>query len=632
MDSVELRQKFVDFYKQKKHIHLASVPLVPENDPTTLFTGAGMQPMLPYLLGERHPLGTRFVNSQICIRASGFNDDILEVGDSSHTTFFEMLGNWSLGDYFKKEQLTWIFEFLVDVVGLDPKKLYVSVYGGNSEFGLERDSTAADLWVDLFAKKGISAGVVDATSGAGRKVGINDGRIFYYGDSENWWSRSGPPQNMPVGEPGGGDSEIYYDFGPEFDLSPDGPENNPNPGDCDGRFLELCNSVFMEYVKASPTQFEPLPQKNIDFGGGLARILAASKNDPDIFKTDLYSGIIGAVEEVTSSDYESQHKTALRIIADHITAAVFLIRENVEPSNKQQGYVLRKMIRRAVMKLKGIKGDFSGSVLDEISPIIDSVVSTYSQIHNDFGFSLNEKNVERALEVIKKEVYKFEQGLEKGIREFNKLAPEDVDAKFAFNLYQTYGFPYEITSDLLKEKGVNLSHEDFKREFESHQKASKSTEKDIFKGGLADQSEKTVWYHTVTHLMHQALFDVLGVHVKQEGSNITPERLRFDFKHSEPLTQTQISEIEDIVNSKIVEGLPVSVREMPLEEAQRIGAKAFFKEKYAPVVKVYSIGDYSTEICGGPHVNNTNEIKGTFKIVKEKSNGSGIRRIRAVLE
>lgn len=563
----EIRDKYLKFFESRGHVILPSAPLVPENDPTTLFTGSGMQPMLSYLLGEPHPLGTRFVDSQKCFRAQ----DIEEVGDNRHDTFFEMLGNWSLGDYFKKEQLSWFYEFLTKELQLSPEKLYVSVFAGDTE--IPRDEEAAQLW---------------------KKLGISENHIFYYDDKKNWWSRSGPKANMPVGEPGGPDSEVFFEF---TDVKHDpkfGEKCHPN---CDcGRFMEIGNNVFMTYKKTT-TGFEMLEKKNIDFGGGLERLAAAVNNDPDIFKTDLFSLIVDALGgEINPKN---------RIIADHIKASVFLIADGVVPSNKAQGYFLRRLLRRAMVKMKS---NFS-------TDIVDVVVKTYDQTPYF-------KNADLGLikKIISEENKKFEKTLHEGLKMLDKVSP--------FDLYQTYGFPIEITEELYKEKGLLLDKKEFETKLREHQELSRTASAGMFKGGLADQSEATTKYHTATHLLHAALRQVLGTHVSQKGSNITSERLRFDFSHPEKLSEDEIRKIEDLVNEKIEENLKVERKEMPKTQALAEGAMAFFPEKYPEMTSVYKIGDFSKELCGGPHVNSTGEI-GRIKIMRQEAVSSGIRRLYA---
>lgn len=563
-----IRQKYLDFFKKRGHVVIPSAPLVPENDPTTLFTGSGMQPMLPYLLGELHPLGTRLVDSQKCFRGQ----DIEEVGDNRHDTFFEMLGNWSLGDYFKSEQQAWIWEFFTQELGLDPHKLYVSVFEGNDQ--VVKDDEAVNIW---------------------KKLGVSPDHIFYYGVSKNWWARSAYA-DMPVGEPGGPDSEVFYDFGTPHDEKY-GKTCHPN---CDcGRFMEIGNNVFMTYKKTKDG-FIPLEKKNIDFGGGLERLAAAANNDPDQFKTDLYWPII----ESMGVDYEN-NKYAARIIADHIKASVFLIDEGLTPSNKAQGYFLRRLLRRAAVKMKQLGIPF------EFSKAIRAVFEIYPMYL---------KNIANVNSVIELEIVNFQKTLDQGLKLLDKVSP--------FDLFQSYGFPIEITKELYKQKGLNMDRGDFERKLKSHQELSRTAGKGMFKGGLQDHSEITTRYHTATHLLHAALRKVLGNSVSQKGSNITAERLRFDFSYDMKLSEAEIEEVEKLVNQKIAENITVERLEMDKAKALQMGALAFFPEKYPEKTSVYKIGDYSLELCGGPHVASTGEV-GKIKIIKEESAGAGVRRLYA---
>ncbi|MBI5358866.1 alanine--tRNA ligase [Candidatus Amesbacteria bacterium] len=559
LTGTQIRQKYLDFFTKRGHVAIPSVPLVPENDPTTLFTGSGMQPMIPYLLGQPHPLGVRLVDSQKCFRAQ----DIEEVGDNRHDTFFEMLGNWSLGDYFKEEQLIWIWEFFTEELSLDPKRLYVSVFEGNAE--VPKDQEAVNIW---------------------KSLGVADDHIYFYGVKKNWWARSSF-ENMPVGEPGGPDSEVFYDFGGSHDCHPN----------CDcGRFMEIGNNVFMTYKKTD-SGFEPLAKKNIDFGGGLERLTAAANNGPDIFKTDLFMPIIKVLGGEISP--------ATRIIADHIKASVFLIDEGLLPSNKAQGYFLRRLLRRAAVKMKQLGMNL------EFSKVITAIFEIYPMYL---------KNMANVNLEISREMANFQKTLDQGLKLLDKVSP--------FDLFQSYGFPIEITEELYKQKGLNLDREAFDLQLKSHRDLSRTAGKGMFKGGLQDSSEITTRYHTATHLLHAALRKILGSHVSQKGSNITSERLRFDFSHPDKLTSEQILQIEGLVNQKINEDIEVNKLEMKKDEALKMGALAFFPEKYPDVTTVYKIGDYSMELCGGPHVTSTSEI-GRFKINREESAGAGIRRIYA---
>ena len=585
----ELRQKYLDFFVSKGHQIIPPAPLIPENDPTTLFNSCGMQQLVPYLLGKKHPLGTRLVDSQPSLRLHGFNDDIDEVGDNRHTTFFEMLGNWSLGDYFKKEQLTWIWEFLTKNLSLPKDKLYVTVFAGNKDAPEDKDSIK--IWKDL---------------------GVPDNHIHKYDDTKNWWSRSGPPNKMPTGEPGGTTSEIFFEFTQIKHNSKFGETCHPN---CDcGRFLEIGNCVFMEYKKEADGSLSKLPKKNVDFGGGLERLLATTLNEPDIFRTELFYPLIQELEKASNTKYEN-NKPGMQVAVDHLKATTFLIAQGLEPSNKQQGYILRRLIRRAVLKMRGLGiKDFSKTT----SNIISKISETYSESY------LEVKNTKKIFSTLTAEIDRFEKTLNKGLREFNKLSK--IDGKTAFNLFQTYGFPFEITEELVKEKGLSVSREQFTKELEKHQKLSRTASAGMFKGGLADHSEITTRYHTATHLLHQAMRDVLGNHIQQAGSNITSDRLRFDFTHPKALSDKEILRIEKLINQKIKENLPVTHKEMPYQDALGTGVLAFFKQKYPEQVTVYSIGKYSKELCGGPHVKNTGQI-GKIKVDKQKVLGQGLRRV-----
>ncbi len=615
MTSAEIRQKYLDFFKARGHAVVPSASLVPVNDPSTLFTSAGMQAMIPYLLGEPSPHGKRVVNSQKSFRSQ----DIEEVGDNRHTTFFEMLGNWSFGDYFKQEQLSWFFEFLTKEVGLDPHRLYVSVFAGNEQ--IPRDTEAAAIWKQLFAGVGITALDLDNAE----EQGIRDGRIFYYGEKKNWWSRSGTPSHMPAGEPGGPDSEVFYEFS---DIKHDptyGPVCHVN---CDcGRFLEIGNSVFMEYQKQADGSFKPLPQRNVDFGGGLERITAASQETPDIFKIDSFTPLIWKLSELSGKSYEGTDQRNFRIIADHIKASVMLIADGVVPSNKTQGYVLRRLIRRAIRY-----GQMLGIAHEFLAELAHEVIAIYQDIYPDIR-----DNDSQIIETLVDEEEKFAKTINKGLKEIEKLS--ELDGAIAFKLYETYGFPFELTEEIARERGQQVEYGQFRTEFEKHQDQSRSaaTAAGMFKGGLADHSEIVVRYHTATHLLHQALRTVLGDHVIQKGSNITAERTRFDFSHPDKLTPQQIQQVEALVNDWIKRDLPVHREVMSLQAARDLGAIGAFGEKYSDTVSVYTVQDpvsgevVSREFCGGPHVTHTGEI-GHFKIVKEEAVSAGTRRIKAIID
>lgn len=619
MLSSELRQLYLDFCQRHNHAIIPSSPLVPENDPTTLFTGSGMQPMLPYLLGAKHPKGIRIADSQKCFRSQ----DIEEVGDNRHTTFFEMLGNWSLGDYFKREQLEWFFEFLTDELKLDPHRLYVTVYRGDEALGVPRDEETAEILQQIFQKKGIEAKTVDQSE----KKGLQDGRIFYY-ENKNWWSRAGAPAVMPVGEPGGPDSEVFYDFGEEKQFHQNSPwKDQVCHVNCDcGRFMEIGNSVFMQYLKTDKG-FEPLPQKNIDFGGGLERILAAVNNEPDVFKIDLFAPIINYVEAVSGKKYEGENQISFRVIADHMRAAVMLIADGVLPSNKDQGYFVRRLVRRSVRY-----GRQLGVTQPFLSKIADLVADAYGEVYP----VLKEKSGLIA-QALTDEEKKFLRTLERGLQEFEKQIGNlaELTAEFAFTLFETYGFPLELSIEEAKNKNLKISEkiqENFQKIKTSHSDQSRTASAGKFKGGLANHSNTAVKYHTTTHLLHAALRKILGTHVEQKGSNITTERLRFDFIHPQALTETEKQQVERQINDWIVADLPVTRQTMAKTDALKAGALAFFAEKYPDEVSVYTIGNdpgqdwISKELCGGPHVERTSEI-GVVEIFKEKAVAAGVRRL-----
>lgn len=627
MTAQEIRKAYFDFYQKREHKVIPRALLMPMNDPTTLFTGSGMQPLIPFLLGEPHPEGRRLVDSQTCFRAQ----DVDEVGDNRHTTFFEMLGNWSLGDYFKAEQLPWFFEFLTDVVGLDPSKIYVTCFIGDEANSIPRDTESAEIWTMLFAAKNIDTKKVDIGSEEnGGKVGMQDGRIFYYDASKNWWCRAGKIGDMPAGEPGGPDSEVFY----EFDFIPHNPKYgelcHPN---CDcGRYMEIGNSVFMEYLKTE-TGFEKLPKQNVDFGGGLERIAAAQLNSPDVFKISILWPIIEKLEVISGKSYDS-HTESMRVIADHLRAASFLAVDGVVPSNKEQGYVMRRLLRRAIRFAfdLGIEQNF----LEQVVPIIADLY------HNDFPEVAQSRD--KVIETLVKEEKVFRQTLRKGIHEFNKLAENGLTGEVVFKLYDTYGFPVELTFEEAFKQDIAVGdtvRQDFENLMQEQRQRSQTATKGVFKGGLGGQTLRHKKYHTATHLMYQALRDVLGDHVIQRGSNITEERLRFDFSHPDKMTPEQIKQVEDIVNDQISKDLKVSFEEYPTKVAiEEKGALGQFGDRYGDTVKVYKmIADgadkpFSFEICGGPHVDHTLQLfedNKKFKILKEESSSAGIRRIKAVL-
>ncbi len=621
MNATQIRQAFLAFFQSKGHAIIPSAPLVPENDPSTLFTGSGMQPMVPFLLGEAHPLGTRIADSQTCFRSQ----DIEEVGDNRHTTFFEMLGNWSLGDFFKKEQITWMFEFLIDELKLNPAHLYITVFRGNEALGIPRDEEAVALWQTAFQSKGIEAKAVDFSD----RDGMQGGRIFYYPEKKNWWSRSGVPDKMPVGEIGGPDTEMFWDFGASLQLHEQSAwKAEPCHVNCDcGRFVEIGNNVFMQFMKTSEG-FKTLPKQNVDFGGGLERIAAASNNNPDVFLIDLHDKARQIIEQVAKKTYgqNSEETFAFRVVLDHIRAATFLIADNVLPSNKDQGYFVRRLIRRAVRFARRL-----GVEQALVRQVSEAYIATYAEAYP----KLNDRR-QAILDEIEREEGKFAKTIEQGLRELKKVFEKTntFTSTDAFNLYQSYGFPLELTTEeLARSYNLKVDEDAYRAEFKKHQDLSRAGSEQKFAGGLADSSVETTRLHTATHLLHQALRKVLGSHVEQKGSNITPERLRFDFSHNEKMTPEQIQQVEDIVNEVIKRDLPVSFALMTVEEAKAAGAIGLFGDKYATLgdkIKVYVVGDYSKEICGGPHVTKTGEL-GSFKIQKEEASSAGIRRIKATV-
>jgi len=596
---VQLRQKFADFCIKNGHREIPAIPLVPQNDPTTLFTGSGMQQLIPYLLGEPHPLGKRIFDIQPCIRAQ----DIEEVGDNRHDTFFEMMGNWSLGSYFKKEQLTWFWNFLTEELKLPKEKLYVTVFAGDKKNNLPADEESIKVWKNL---------------------GISESHISEYGPEKNWWSRAGVPDNMPAGEPGGPDSEVFYEFTQVPHDKKYGDKCNPN---CDcGRFIEIGNSVFMQYKKNSDGTFSDLPAMNVDFGGGLERIMMAIEDKNDLFETNIFIKIILALEKLTGKKY-GENKKEMRIIADHIKTSVFLIKQGVMPSNKEQGYILRRLLRKASFNLHKIGIDLKQMFsLDEI---VQSVIDTYREEY--FDLKNDKQNI---VPIIQEEMNKFGKALTRGMNEIKNTDEKELENK-AFYFYQSYGLPLELLEEIFVSQNKKVDKEKFRKEFEKHKELSRSGSAEKFKGGLADHSVQTIKYHTATHLLHQALFEVVGKDIRQEGSNITTERLRFDFASTIKPTNEQIKEVENTINKKIEEKLPVEFKIVPKDEAMKLGAKSFFREKYPDMVKVYFVGSasspqaaYSKEFCGGPHVKNTSEIS-HIEIYKHEKIGSNLYRIYA---
>ena len=589
----ELRKMYIDFFVSKGHKQISGASLIPENDPTVLFTTAGMHPLVPYILGAEHPQGRRLTDYQKCIRTG----DIDSVGDPHHLTFFEMLGNWSLGDYFKEEAIEYSYEFLTKVLGIDPEKISVTVFAGDDE--VPRDEIAASKW---------------------KSLGIPEERIYYKGREDNWWG--------PAGETGpcGPDSEMFYDTGR--------PKCGPDcgPGCSCGKYFEIWNDVFMGYRKEADGTYHEMGRKCIDTGMGIERTVAVLNGKKSVYETEIFSGLLRGIEALCSKKYgeSEEDDKSMRIIADHTRTSVFILgdQKGVAPSNVGQGYILRRLIRRAVRHAKklGIDKPF----LSELSKIVIAQYGTpYPELVEHSEFIDHE---------LIKEEEKFSDTLVKGEREFDKMLPNllkgnsrVISGRLAFKLYDTYGFPIELTEELAKENGFTVDIEGFNAAFQKHQELSRAGAEQQFKGGLADHSEQTTALHTATHLLHAALRKVLGTHVGQKGSNITAERLRFDFTHPEPMTKEQVKEVEDLVNEQIKRDLPVTVETMTLEEARESGAIAFFDSKYGEKVTVYTIGDFSKEVCGGPHVTHTGDM-GHFRILKEQSSSAGVRRIKAVLE
>lgn len=573
----ELKREYIEFFKSKGHTEIKSASLVPDGDGSVLFTIAGMQPLVPYLLGAKHPSGTRLVDSQKCLRTI----DIDDIGDKSHLTFFEMLGNWSLGDYFKKESIEYSFEFLTKHLMIPTDKLAVTVFCGDEE--VPRDNESAKRWEEL---------------------GIKKENIFYLGKEHNWWC---------AGEEGpcGPDTEIFYIF------DGDKCSDKCSPAcDC-GKYMEIWNNVFMEYNKTS-NGIVPLKQKNVDTGMGLERIVTVSQNKDSVYDTDVFSNTMSKINEISNNDILSSK----RIVADHIRSSSMLICDGVRPSNVDQGYILRRLIRRALRHMRKLDIDFS-----LVKDITTSVTMDLTNQMGDIDSNL-------VLSVILEETSKFERTLNKGIKKLNEeisKANNILSKEVVFRLYDTYGFPPEVTSEIASEHGLDVDMEGFKELFKIHQEKSKMGSEAKFKGGLKSSGVMETKYHTATHLLNRALKDVLGEHIHQKGSNITEERLRFDFSHPEKVSKEDLKKVEEIVNNKIKEDLPVTYEIMSKEDAINSGAEAMFIERYGDEVKVYSIGDYSKEICGGPHVNSTKEL-GHFKIKKEESSSSGVRRIKAILE
>ena len=624
MNTQEIRQKYLEFCQRNGHVVIERAPLILHNDPTTLFTGSGMQPLLPYLLGQDHPQGTKLADSQTCLRAQ----DIEDVGDNRHTTFFEMLGNWSMGEYFKRQQIEWFFEFLTEIVGLDPHKIYVSCFIGDEKNNIPRDDEAAQIWQEVFAKKGIEAKIVELDSAEnGDKLGMRGGLIFFYNDKENWWSRGGGIDSTPIGDPCGPDSEVFYDFGEQHH---DASFGQSHPASDSGRFMEIGNQVFMQYRRLDDGSFEPLKRKNVDFGGGLERIAAAAIDSPDVFKISLLQPIIKKLESLSGKEYAT-HTASMRVIADHLRAAVFLAVDGCVPSNKEQGYVMRRLLRRAIRYSfdLGIEQNF----LEEVVPVIADLYEA--------DFPEVKENREQIIAVLVKEEKAFRQTLRKGLRQMQQYIDDGLTGEELFTLYDTFGFPVELSTEEAYKQGIKLS-DNWRAEFDARmaeqRQRSKTARKGQFSGGLEGHDPIHLKYHTATHLLGAALRKVLKApDLQQHGSNITSERLRFDFNHDK-LTLEEKQAVEDQVNAWIDADLPVSFAVYPTDEALKMGAIGAFGERYGDKVKVYSIGEgdniVSFEVCGGPHVEHTGilaEGGKRFKITKEESSSAGIRRIKAIL-
>jgi len=586
ISSDKLKRLYLEFFQKNGHKFIANASLIPENDPTALFTSAGMHPLVPYLLGQQHPSGRKLVNVQKCLRTS----DIDEVGDSYHLSFFEMLGNWSLGDYFKEESIQWSYEFLTskEWLNIDEEKLSVTVFAGDEK--IPRDTESARIWEGL---------------------GIPKDRIFYLPRKDNWWG--------PIGSTGpcGPDTEMFYDTGKE----PCGSECKP--GCSCGKYNEIWNNVFMEYNRTPDGEYELLEQKNVDTGMGVERTVAVLQERDNVYETEIFAPLVNRIKELSGIEVIPENQIrSVRIICDHSRAATFLLAEGIVPLNVEQGYVLRRVIRGAIRhgKLLGIEEEFL-SVLSQI--IIETYVEDYPQLKSNEDFIITE---------LKKEYKKFNNTLARGLNRFNRITrnKKKIDGKDAFLLYQSFGFPIEITKELGKENGIFVDVDGFYEEFEKHQKVSRAGADKRFGSGLVDKSEATVKLHTATHLLNEALRRVLGKDITQKGSNITQKRLRFDFNFDRKLTDQELRDVEEIVNGKINEALPVKRVETTLDEAIRMGSQAVFEQKYGEKVSVYSIGDFSMELCSGPHVENTGEL-GRFKIIKEEGISAGVRRIRAVL-
>lgn len=592
LTSSELRSLYLKFFESKGHAIIPSASLIPENDPTVLFTTAGMHPLVPYLLGEKHPAGTRLTDVQKCVRTG----DIDEVGDASHCTFFEMLGNWSLGDYFKKEAIAWSFEFLTseEYLGIPKDKLYFTCFAGDEN--APRDEESHDFW---------------------RSMGVEESHIFYLPKENNWWGPAG------VTGPCGPDTEMFIDTG----KPACGPDCSP-ACDC-GKYLEIWNDVFMQYNKKEDGTFEPLAHKNVDTGMGLDRTICILQGKKSVYDTDVFSGILQTISELSDGKHygdDEETTRAFRIVADHIRCATFILgdRNGVTPSNVDQGYVLRRLIRRAI-RFAGTLGIAEG----QLSKVAEKVIEQYKDVYPEL-----EENREKILSELNLEEERFQKTIKQGMKEFEKLVTylkeNVIPGKSAFRLYDTFGFPVEFTVELARERGFSVDMEGYEAAFKKHQEKSHAGAEQRFKGGLADTGEQTAKLHTATHLLLACLKKVLDPNIIQKGSNITAERLRFDFNFPRPVTKEELAEIEKLVNQAIAEKIPVVCEELSIEEARKAGATGIFDSKYGDVVKVYTIEGWSKEICGGPHAANTGDL-GSFKIKKEQSSSAGVRRIKAVI-
>ena len=614
----ELRMSYLNHMKQTcGSVIVPSASLLPENDPTTLFTGSGMQPMVPYLLGEKHPMGNDIANVQKCVRTI----DIDEVGDNSHLTFFEMIGRWELGadpSKYKETQIKAIWDWQVNTLGLNPQRLYISVYQGNKELEIAQDDTAIKVWTELFQSVGIDPKVEDEPEKYGLSRG---GRIFMYDEHENWWSRVGHPKNMPVGEPGGPDSEMFFDFEP-------GGDDKDHPATETPRFLEIGNNVFMSH-KREEEGFMPLAAPNIDYGGGLERIMAAVQGNPDVYLTPFFTTAMRKLSEMTGRTYENATKE-FRIILDHARASTFLIADGAHPSNVDAGYITRRIMRRAIRTAR--KLELHEAFLVDLAEIFIDEATSYPQLAGAKDLILS---------VVSAEEDKFQKTLQTGEREIHKHLEQNdsVTGADAFYFYETYGFPLELTQELLAENGKKITEaEGFETAMKEHSDKSRTAAAGKFKGGLADHSEKTTCLHTATHLMLAGLREVLGTHVHQKGSNITPERIRFDFSHDGKMTPEEKEAVEKYVNEAMAANAEMTVREMAKQDALEAGIEGSFWEKYPEIVKVYKFEDaqgrnWSEELCGGPHADSTGSLTafGRFKIKKEESSSAGVRRIKAIL-